>query len=306
MSQLAPATFIQCNASRLPFADKSVDLVFGSPPYMDARSYGIKAQRGCRDWIDFMLSCTREAIRVSRGLVIWVVGGVTRKKCYWPGCEGLLYRWWEQGGQCWRPAIYHRVGIPGSGGKHWLRADTEYCLVFKDAGYPPWSDNTACGHKPKWAPGGEMSHRLTNGERLDKWGRESTHNGRRQNGERKHTKRIKDTARNNSGGDKIVEQNYQPPVLANPGNVIHCKVGGGLLGHKLAHKNEAPFPEKLAEFFVLGWCPPGGLVLDPFSGSGTTASVAIKNGRSAIAGDIRLSQCQLGRRRCGGVQMVMF
>jgi hypothetical protein len=83
----------------------SVDLVFGSPPYADARSYGIGAQRGCQEWIDWMLDVTAAAVRVSRGLVLWVCASVTRKWCYWPGPEGLLYEWWKRGGQCWRAGV---------------------------------------------------------------------------------------------------------------------------------------------------------------------------------------------------------
>jgi len=83
------------------------------------------------------------------------------------------------------------------------------------------------------------------------------------------------------------EQDYQEPVLANPGNVIHRKVGGGHMGHLLAHENEAPFPESLADFFVRSFCPPGGIVLDPFCGSGTTLAVACKAGRQGIGLDIR-------------------
>jgi DNA modification methylase len=78
---------------------------------------------------------------------------------------------------------------------------------------------------------------------------------------------------------------------------VRTKVGGGVLGHSLAHENEAPFPEDLAEFFVKSLCPPGGITLDPFSGSGTTASVAARNGRIGLGFDLRASQCALGRRR---------
>lgn len=53
----------------------------------------------------------------------------------------------------------------------------------------------------------------------------------------------------------------------------------------------------LAEWFVRSCCPPGGIVLDPFSGSGTTAVVASRFGRRAIGADIRLSQCRLSWRR---------
>lgn len=46
---------LQGDAVHLPLPDRSVDLVFGSPPYIDARTYGIKAQRACQEWIDWML-----------------------------------------------------------------------------------------------------------------------------------------------------------------------------------------------------------------------------------------------------------
>ncbi|MDF0668889.1 MAG: hypothetical protein P0119_22790 [Nitrospira sp.] len=41
--------FAQTDAARLPFADDTFDLVFGSPPYCDARTYGIGTQRGCEE-----------------------------------------------------------------------------------------------------------------------------------------------------------------------------------------------------------------------------------------------------------------
>jgi DNA modification methylase len=112
--------------------------------------------------------------------------------------------------------------------------------------------------------------------------------------------------RGKSGGDTIQESSYLPPKLANPGNLIKIKVGGGQMGHKLAHENEAPFPQALAEWFIRSWCPPGGTVLDPFSGSGTTVAAAMALGRRGVGTDIRLSQCELGRRRCGEIQTEMF
>ena len=80
-------------------------------------------------------------------------------------------------------------------------------------------------------------------------------------------------------------------------DIIECKAGGGAMGSKLAHENEAPFPEKLAEAFVLSFCPPGGTVVDPFCGSGTTLSVAHRHGRNYIGVDVRQSQVDLSRRR---------
>jgi DNA modification methylase len=72
------------------------------------------------------------------------------------------------------------------------------------------------------------------------------------------------------------------------------------LGDCLCHENEAPFPEALAEFFVRSFCPPGGTVLDPFSGSGTTTAVALRHGRRAIGIDVRQSQIDLVAKRLAG------
>ena len=73
------------------------------------------------------------------------------------------------------------------------------------------------------------------------------------------------------------------------------------MGSEYASLNEAPFPEKLAEFFVLSFCPPGGIVLDPFCGSGTTLAVAKRFGRESIGIDIRESQIALSGRRLSEV-----
>ena len=74
-------------------------------------------------------------------------------------------------------------------------------------------------------------------------------------------------------------------------------MGGGHLGSKLAHENEAPFPEDLAAFFICACCPQNGTVADPFVGSGTSIAVALKHGRKAVGIDYRESQIALTKRR---------
>ena len=91
------------------------------------------------------------------------------------------------------------------------------------------------------------------------------------------------------------------PEITNPGNVIHGNVGKGHMGSDLAHETEAPFPEWIAEFFVRSFCPPDGIVYDPFSGSGTVAAVCEKWGRRSIGTEVRESQVNLTRRRIAEV-----
>lgn len=53
----------------------------------------------------------------------------------------------------------------------------------------------------------------------------------------------------------------------------------------------APYPDELVSRCLEIGCPEGGTVLDPFVGSGTTMSVALKSGRTAIGIDISKNFC---------------
>mgnify|MGYP002579136859 FL=1 len=54
----------------------------------------------------------------------------------------------------------------------------------------------------------------------------------------------------------------------------------------------APYPDELVSRCLDIGCPENGVVLDPFSGSGTTMQVALKTGRSAIGIDISETFCR--------------
>jgi site-specific DNA-methyltransferase (adenine-specific)/adenine-specific DNA-methyltransferase len=56
-------------------------------------------------------------------------------------------------------------------------------------------------------------------------------------------------------------------------------------------------PEQLLERIILAGCPPEGLVLDTFSGSGTTQVAAMKLGRKYIGADINLGAIQTTTKR---------
>ena len=257
----------------VPLADDSVDLVFASPPYEDARTYGIDFRAKGDAWVDWAMPRFVEHLRVCRGLVAWVVEGRTRRFRYSAVPMRLMCRLDDAGYLLRKPPIYKRVGIPGSGGPDWLRNDYELIVCATKRGRLPWSDNTAMGHAPKYGPGGAMSHRMSGPATIT-------------------------IGSGYSGGDiRVKRKTYRPPIRSNPGNLIECKVGGGKMGHPLAHENEAPFSQELADFFVRSFCPPGGTVLDPFGGSGTTAAAAVMSGRRAINMDVRASQIELAQRR---------
>lgn len=61
----------------------------------------------------------------------------------------------------------------------------------------------------------------------------------------------------------------------------------------------ATFPPKLIEPCILASVPEGGVVLDPFGGSGTTAEVAQAHGRNAILCELNPEYIALTRKRLG-------
>ena len=66
---------------------------------------------------------------------------------------------------------------------------------------------------------------------------------------------------------------------------------------KFREAHFAVFPERLVETCIQASCPTGGLVLDPFLGSGTAAVVAQRLGRSFVGIDISAKYCRMAERR---------
>ena len=65
----------------------------------------------------------------------------------------------------------------------------------------------------------------------------------------------------------------------------------------------AAYPPKLAERCILAGCPRGGIILDPFFGSGTTGLAAVKNDRRYIGIELNAEYCELAKERIGGVKL---
>lgn len=60
----------------------------------------------------------------------------------------------------------------------------------------------------------------------------------------------------------------------------------------------APYPEDLCKIPLLATCPPAGVVLDPFCGTGTTNFVAQQLERKSVGIDISAAYLQIAQTRC--------
>lgn len=65
----------------------------------------------------------------------------------------------------------------------------------------------------------------------------------------------------------------------------------------------ATFPPELIEPCILAGCPEGGIVLDPFAGSGTTGMVASQYGRHFVLIELNKDYVDLCQERVSGIQM---
>jgi len=88
-------------------------------------------------------------------------------------------------------------------------------------------------------------------------------------------------------------KNTLPAIVRVPDVVV---VGTG--GQRIDHP--APFPWQLSEWCGKLICPPGGTILDPFSGSGSTGVAAIRNGWHYIGIDAVQEYADMSRKRLEG------
>ena len=74
--------------------------------------------------------------------------------------------------------------------------------------------------------------------------------------------------------------------------------------YKKAHF--ATFPPRLIEPCVLAGCPAGGVVFDPFMGSGTTGFVAVENGRDYLGIELNPEYIEMITARIRNAQKPLF
>ncbi len=265
---------------RIP--SSSIDLVLTSPPYADQRDYGNENASIAPDhYVEWFLPKAREIYRILKptgSFVLNISDKVVNGYQHLYVFELLLKLCNEIGFHLVRDYIWYNPATPPNvysrGGYGRTKKSHEYCfwLVKGDK----WTFELDPIRKPY---GQDMQKYLEGkgkGDRSENI-RPSTHNF---NCEKVWT--------NNGGSDPgtVIEI---ANTSSNDTFMKLCKAKG------LAHP--ARFPEKLAEFFILSGSKEGDIVLDPFSGSGTTAVVAQKHGRFWIGIDANEDYCKLAEAR---------
>jgi site-specific DNA-methyltransferase (adenine-specific) len=95
-------------------------------------------------------------------------------------------------------------------------------------------------------------------------------------------------------GSKWLEMGYNPKDVWSVSR-LHRQHA-----ERVDHPTQKPL--EIVERMVLASCPPGGRVLDPFMGSGTTAVACARHGREFTGHEINAEYCEIAHRRLAEVR----
>jgi site-specific DNA-methyltransferase (adenine-specific) len=256
-----------CGDSRRVLLDYrgEVDLIVTSPPYADARHkhYDSIHPDKFLDWFLTFHESFYNALKPNGSFVLnikdKVMNGV-RHRFVWHTIEALCERGWF----AIDDYLWHKTNpMPG----YWptrLRDGWEYCFHLSKSKRPHFNPDAVRKPIGDWVV-----------SRLAKLG-------------------ANDLSRHNSVNASGFGRNVSRWVGKHtvlPSNVISLALVGKNRGHP------AVFPADLPLFFIKLLCPPDGLVVDPFAGSGTTGLAAISQGRRCLLIDNNQNYCQLALRR---------
>lgn len=272
----------KCEDVLKDFPNGSVDFVLTSPPYADQRVYGTtEFTIDPDDYVEWFLPKAKQIYRVlsPNGSFVLnindkVVDGEQQLYVY----ELVIALCKKIGFKLVRDYIWHNPATPPniySTGKYGrTKKSHEYCFWFSK------SDDWTFNLDPIRKPYSKDMMKFLEGK--GKGGREENQRPST------HSFNCGKVWADNGGSDpgSVIE-------IANTNSNDYflrlCKERGIL--------HPARFPEKLAEFFILAGTNEGDIVLDPFSGSGTTAVVARNNNRRWIGIDANADYCELAQAR---------
>lgn len=279
--------------------DASVDCCVTSPPYFGLRDYGIEGQYGLEpspaEYVETMRALFAEVRRVlADDGTLWLNigdsyysgrGAATGADAKQPARRGFV-REVDKPGQTWaRPKAL--LGIPwrvafAMGDDGWTLRNE---VIWSKTNAMPESvtDRLASQHEHVFMFSKARFYWFD----LDPIREPSAERAPRPIGGRNLTPRHQGAADNTGWKDHDVSNH---PAGRNPGDVWPLPT------QPFAEAHFAVMPQALAERAVIAGCKPGGTVLDPFSGSGTTGLAATKHGRKYVGIDLNAEYLDLSLR----------
>lgn len=255
-----------------------VDCLVTSPPFYGQRDYEVDGQIGLEDdpqqFIDNLVEIFNSFISVLKPTAsVWVNLGDT----YWSGRGQHRSGERKQSARRFgiRPQDKRRKG-PWTRGKQLLLVPHRFAIAMQESEWVVRNDNVWV--KPNPIPDQVRDRCAMSHEYVFHFVRERFYYFIRE-----------------AVGRKTTNGTVMPPY-----DTWMVPPSRGANGHKAA------FSKDLIEIPILSTCPPNGVVLDPFAGSGTTLEFARQTGRRAIGVDIKKEYCQMMKDACKSTPATLF
>ena len=258
--------------------EEQFDTIVTSPPYFQQRNYDDDTQIGLEatpaEYIDRLVQVFREARRTLKQTgTLWLVLGdkyVKRQMLGMPWRAALALQ--DDGWMLRSDVIWHKPNAMPSPVKDRPTTDHEYVFLFSK------SDNYYYDIDAIREPHVTFSE------------------GSKMRGGRNHFFKRGSTPESGKNGGQANLHNGRWDQAFHPAGRNKRTVWTIPLS-KFREAHFAVFPEPLVETCIKASSPPGGLVLDPFLGSGTTAVVARRLERNYVGIDCNADYCQMAERR---------
>lgn len=273
MDKQPGVTLMRCNALALDLPDNSVDLVVTSPPYFGLRSYQdndehydgqIGAEQAPAEFVDALIAATAEMARVVKPSgSIWVNLGDK----YGIPTKSLIGIPWRYAIRCVddlglilrAEVIWSKPnGLPESVTDRVRRSHEQWFHFTLEPRYFSAVDAI----REAYAPGDPARSTLSRSRREQR-----------------------------DAGAAVISGGNVDWLGGNtlgklPGSVWTIPTQPLKVPAELGIDHFAAFPMEWPTRIIAAWSPPGGVVLDPFGGTGTTAMCAEALGRHGISNDL--------------------
>lgn len=267
-------------ARQLP--DACVDTIVTSPPYWQQRDYGTDEQIGQEvspaAYVERLCELFEELQRVVKPTgSMWMVIGDKYLKgelmgMPWRVALGLKDTGWRMRSDC----IWHKPNAMPSSTRTRPTTDHEYIFLFSK------------GKKYFYDADAIREPHVTFSDKSKMKG------GRKHFGKRGGTPENGKNSGDNNLHDGRWDQAFHPKGR-NKRTVWSISLS------KCREAHFAVYPESLVETCIKATCPEGGVVLDPFSGAGTTACTAKKLGFDFLAIDCNKDYHKIAKKRLSEV-----
>ena len=315
--KIGSAKIVRGNALNLPIPDSSVDLIVTSPPYFALRSYQdsgehyegqIGGEATPHDFVEALLKATQEMVRVLKPEgSIWVNLGDKFSRGSRPRNQPDQFRKTSditfEDERYLKDTAPENSGIPG---KSLMGIPWRYAIkCVDDLGLILRSE--VIWAKPNGMPESVTDRVRRSHEQWFHFTKEARYFCDIDNIREPHATASLKRALPHRANVKTHEDKFEidmskacHPLGKLPGSVWTIPTEPLKIDPELGIDHFAAFPTEGPRRIILGFCPENGTVLDPFSGTGTTAGVAKALGRTGIGIDMSADYCRLAEWRTNG------